>query len=307
MSRVLRQEIEHPRFGPCIQLTNRDVELLVPRNFGPRILYYGLCGGANELCDNAPRQAKVGEEIWQMVGGHRFWHSPEAFPRTYMPDNESVQITLLENGLLVTQKEERWVQVEKELEITLAQSGGQVRIIHKLTNKNAWDINLASWGITLLEQGGEAWIPLPKRDTGYLSNCHLSLWPYSKMDDKRLKWGDRYIRVQQDPRIEAPCKLGLNNEAGWAAYFNRGNMFVKGFNYLHDKTYPDGGCSYETYLNDFMLEMESLSPMTTVKVGETHSHTEYWDLIPGVEAPNNEQDMYDLVQKKASKIFFQTS
>lgn len=306
MARVLITEIEDTRFGPSVRLTNCEVELLVPRNFGPRIMSYGFCGGVNELCTQAPRQAQVGEETWKMVGGHRFWHSPEAFPRTYMPDNAAVQIDPVENGLRVIQKEEKWVQVQKEVEVRLALSGGRVSIVHKLTNKNAWDINLALWGITLLEPGGEEWIPQPNRDTGYLSNRHIALWPYTHMDDPRLRWGDKYIRLRQDTGAEAPCKIGLNNEAGWAAYFSRGNMFLKGFSFDKDRSYPDGGCSYETYTTDFMLEMESLSPLATVKAGESFCHQEWWDLIPEIEAPKNEDEM-DIVYEKNIKNILATS
>lgn len=304
MAKVFTEEMEQPRFGSSVRLTNGEVELFIPRNFGPRILSYGFCGGVNVLCDHAPVQERVGDETWRMVGGHRFWHSPEAFPRTYMPDNEPVQIALLENGLCVTQKEERWVQVQKELEIRLAPSGGRVDIVHKLTNRNAWDISLALWGITLLEPGGEEWIPQPDRDTGYLSNRHISLWPYTQMDDPRLRWGSKYIRLRQDPEKETPCKIGHNNEAGWAAYFNHGNMFVKGFHHEQDQVYPDGGCSYETYTNETLLEMESLSPLLTVKAGETLSHTEYWDLFPGIAAPENEDEM-DTICEQTLKSFCQ--
>ena len=40
----------------------------------------------------------------------------------------------------------------------------------------------------------------------------------------------------------------------------------------------DGGCSFETYTNDSMIEVESLSELKTVKPGETVTHTESWAL-----------------------------
>lgn len=303
MSGVYIEDREDPRFGPSVRLTNGDVELSIPRSFGPRIMFYGFCGGVNELCSDAPGRMEVGDETWKMVGGHRFWHSPEAFPRTYMPDNEGILIEPVENGLRLIQKEEKWVQVQKELELRLASSGGLVNVIHKLTNKNAWDINLALWGITMMEPGGEEWIPQPDRESGLLCNRHIALWPYTRMDDARLHWGSKYIRMQQDPGKESPCKLGLNSEAGWAAYFNHGNLFLKGFRHDLDQTYPDGGCSYETYTTDFMLEMESLSPLITLKAGESYCHREWWNLVPDVAAPKDEEQMDKLYQEIISENF----
>lgn len=301
MPGILLDEIEHPKFGSCVRLANPKVQLLVPKNFGPRLLHYGFRGGANELCDHSPFQKSVAGETWSLVGGHRFWHSPEMFPRTYMPDNQPVTIIPVQDGMRVIQPEEKWVQIKKELEITFIDNRGTVRLDHRLTNKNAWDIDLALWGITLLAPGGEEWIPQASRETGYLSNRHVALWPYSRMDDRRLQWGQKYIRVRQDPDIPEPCKIGLNNEDGWAAYFNHGNMFVKSFRYLPERTYPDGGCSYETYLSDYMVEMESLSPVHRVKVEQTITHTEYWSLFRDIEVPRDEDGADALFIKAFNK------
>ncbi|CAA7602610.1 Hypothetical protein DEACI_3289 [Acididesulfobacillus acetoxydans] len=291
MAGISAAETEDPTYGAAIRLTNGEVELLIPRNFGPRIMSYGFCGGINMLCAQAHLERKVGDGVWRAVGGHRFWHSPEVFPRTYMPDNDPMEIFQTRNGLRIIQKEEQWTQVQKAVELSLAPSGGRVEIIHKIKNGNAWDISLALWGITMMAPGGEEWIPQPDTDTGYLSNRHISLWPYTRMDDPRLDWGSRYIRLKQEPGIKTPCKLGLNNAAGWASYFNHGNMFIKGFVEAENVTYPDGGCSYETYVNEFMLEMESLSPLVVVKAGESAYHQEFWDLVPGVSAPGSEEEM----------------
>ena len=43
--------------------------------------------------------------------------------------------------------------------------------------------------------------------------------------------------------------------------------------------YPDGGCSTELYTCHFMLEVESLSPLYTLKSGESAEHTENWELM----------------------------
>ena len=40
-----------------------------------------------------------------------------------------------------------------------------------------------------------------------------------------------------------------------------------------------GGCSFETYTNNIMLEFETLSPFETVAAGGELSHTENWSLL----------------------------
>ncbi|MDK2934920.1 MAG: hypothetical protein PWP27_2730 [Clostridiales bacterium] len=301
MAQVITEEIQHEKFGRLVKISNGIIEIYVPYNFGPRIMHYSFCGESNVFCDDAPAQIKVGEEMWKMMGGHRFWHSPEVFPRTYMPDNQPVTINFIEDGIIVIQETENWVQVQKELEIIIDKKTSCVKVVHKLTNKNAWDIKLALWGLTVMKKGGYEVIPYQNRDTGFLSNRHLALWPYTHIQDKRVNFGKKYIGLSQNPREKQPFKIGINNEAGWAAYFNQGNMFVKKFKHDVDCSYPDGGCSYETYTTDFMLEMESLSPISVVKANTCITHTEYWYLFKDIEIPKSEEEM-DIIVKKYIEI-----
>jgi hypothetical protein len=118
--------------------------------------------------------------------------------------------------------------------------------------------------------GGVQVMPQPARDTGLLPNRMVALWPYSKMNDPRINWGDRYIVLRQIPGMKAPFKLGIPNEGGWAAYFNHGNLFIKHFSHIAGGRYPDYGSSYETYTNHIMMEMESLSPLKLVEPEGTY-------------------------------------
>jgi len=299
VDRISVQEINYGRYGKCVQISNGSVDLLVTVDMGPRIIRFGLTGKENEFCE-APDKftATADGQKWRILGGHRLWHSPENNPRTYVPDDEPVEWEEIENGIRVSQKTEPWVQIKKDMEITLAACCNKVRIIHKLTNKNAWPVELSVWALTVMAPGGKEVVPQPKRDTGLLGNRVVALWPYAKMNDPRVYWGDKYIILKQDPNTEAPFKFGINNEDGWAAYFNHGNLFIKKFPHFMGAKYPDFGVSYETYTTDFMLEMESLSPLTLLQPGETISHIEEWELIEGVKEPSNDEAEVDKLISK---------
>lgn len=116
------------------------------------------------------------------------------------------------------------------------------------------------------------------------------------MNDHRVYWGDKYITLKQDPNIKQAFKFGIPNEDGWAAYLNHGNLFVK--RYLHERgtKYPDYGVSYETYTTDFMLEMETLSPLTLLKPEDEIVHQEVWKLVKNVEVPKDEKDIDKIVE-----------
>jgi hypothetical protein len=49
------------------------------------------------------------------------------------------------------------------------------------------------------------------------------------------------------------------------------------------KTYPDFGCSFETFTNNEFLEIETLGPMTKLLPGQTVEHVEHWALFRNVK------------------------
>lgn len=298
MSEIKIRETEYKSYGKCVELSNGQADILVTVDVGPRIIRFGLIGQENEFCDNGTLKMQVGDDEWRIMGGHRLWHSPEANPRTYSPDNQPVSWEKIENGIRITQKTEPWVQIKKQMDITMSSCCNKVQVVHRLTNENAWAVELSAWGITVMAPGGLEVVPQPNRETGLLANRVLSLWPYAKMNDHRVYWGDNFITLMQDPATAAPFKFGIPNEHGWTAYFNHGNLFIIRFQHIADATYPDFGASYETYTTDYMTEMETLSPFTKLDPGATITHTEEWELIGNVAAPDpkNEDEIERVVK-----------
>jgi hypothetical protein len=230
-----------------------------------------------------------GGDEWRLYGGHRLWHGPESKQRTYEPDNFSVQWERIAEGIKTVQDEGPRTRIIKEMEITLSSENGDVKIVHRLTNSGPWPVRLSAWSITAMAPGGRAVVPQAGADTGLLPNRVLTLWPYTKLNDPRIFFGAHYIILTQDPDISDPLKIGTSNENGWAAYFNHNHLFIK--QYVHDKKaiYPDFGSSYETYTNDAMLEIETLSPLTLLEPGSHVEHVETWTLYDNVLFPGNDE------------------
>ncbi|MDP4181555.1 MAG: hypothetical protein Q8942_10720, partial [Bacillota bacterium] len=260
------------------EVSNGEVSLVVTVDFGPRIIRYGFVDGKNELCENSDvtLDSQYGE--WKLKGGHRLWHSPESLPRTYIADNKPVRFEIIENGVRVTQEIEPWVQIQKQLEITLEPDSNKAQIIEKLTNLNAWPVELAVWSLTVMAPGGKEIIPLSKKATGLLPNRSIVLWPYARINDERVTWLDQYVLLDIKPAKDEAFKIGTNNEDGWAAYLNEKNLFIKKYKHEDGKSYPDSGSSYETYTNGNMAEMEILSPLEKLEPGSAATLTETWEL-----------------------------
>ena len=56
------------------------------------------------------------------------------------------------------------------------------------------------------------------------------------------------------------------------------------------KTYPDFGCSFETFTNNEFLEIETLGPLTKVLPGKTVEQVEHWSLHRNVNLPKFHDD-----------------
>src|SRR5436853_500557 len=83
------------------------------------------------------------------------------------------------------------------------------------------------------------------------------------------KFTKKYLTLRQDPSNSEAQKLGLFNPDTWAAYLLRGDAFVKRTKADPSQTYPDFGCSFETFTNNDFLEVETLGPMTKLLPGKT--------------------------------------
>jgi len=291
-------KVEFGGWPNCYKIENEYVDLVVTSDVGPRIVRYGLLGGPNEMCEVKEEQGLTGSDEWHIYGGHRLWHSPEAKPRCYFPDNVPVEVEIIENGVRLSQPVETTTGIKKDMEVTLQPDSSSVSIKHYLTNQSMWDIELAAWALTVMATGGTEIVPQCQVDTDLLANRMLSLWPYTKMNDHRVTWGEKYILLKQDPECTEAFKFGISNSDGWAAYANHGNLFVKKFNPIEGALYPDySGSSYETYTIDFMLEMETLSPLVILEPDGKLEHEENWQLYPDVPVPNTETDVDKFILK----------
>ncbi len=281
----------------CVRIENGICELIVTADVGPRVIFFGFIGKDNEMCNVKETLGATGGDEWRIYGGHRLWHSPENMPRSYEPDNEPIAVLEIQGGVHVIQPTEKRALIRKEMEITLVEGEAKVRVTHRLVNEGLWDVELSAWALTVLAPGGLEVIPQVKRETGLLGNRVLGLWPYSRMNDPRVTWGENYILLKQDENATTPFKFGSNNEEGWAAYFNHGHLFVKHFAHKSGAEYPDFGCSFETYTHNFMLEMETLSPLVRLAPGQKVDHLEKWELFDNVSMPEASEEAIEKALK----------
>jgi hypothetical protein len=213
-------------------------------------------------------------------GGHRLWHSPEAMPRTYIPD-PPVTVTEIADGILLDSQAEPGTGIRKQIEVHLAADAPSVTLTHTLVNAGMWRIELAPWAITQFRLGGTVILPMPvdiADPAGLLHNRQFSLWPYARINDPRLGLGDAFILFKAEALLP-PFKIGYFNSSEWLAYWLDGVLFRKTFQAQREASYPDNNCNAEMYCNDQFVELESLGPLTGLEPGESITHVEKWELF----------------------------
>lgn len=288
----------------CYRLTDGRLEMIVTTDVGPRVVYFGLVGTWNEMCEYPEMQGKTGGDEWRIYGGHRLWHAPEDPVRTYYPDNFPIQIMIEGDTATLSQPVEKTTGIEKQIAITFLPESKGVQLTHRLTNHNLWAVTLAPWALTVMATGGRVILPLPPRGShpqDLLPANTMTFWPYTDMSDARWTWGRKYVMLRQDPQAELPQKIGAMILDGWVGYARKGHLFVKTFRYQPGAVYPDWGCSVETFTNAEMLEVETVGPVTTLAPGKMVEHVECWSLFDGVPVPEKDADIDQYVLPKVAE------
>lgn len=290
------ETVPYAGWGNCYRLANSLVDLVVTGDVGPRIIRFGFLDDENEFKEFEDEVGLTDGDVWHSYGGHRLWHAPEAMPRSYIPDNSPVEVTERDGSLLVVQPVEAPTGIQKEMQISLDEGRAHVKVVHRLRNLGLWPVELAAWGLTVMDVGGTLILPLPPRGShpkDLLPANALVLWAYTDLSDPRLVFGERFILLRQDQKTSKPMKIGASVPDGWMAYARGGHLFVKRSGYQPGAPYPDMGCSFETWTDHAMLEVESLSPLTTLQPEGTLEHIEDWYLFDGIPEPSNDKDVHE--------------
>lgn len=278
--------IEYRGWPNCYRVSNGEVEAVITGDVGPRVIRYGFAGGQNLFKEFAGQMGKSGEPEWQPRGGHRIWVAPEDPVTTYAPDNVAIEIRTGANGVDAIAPPEQFTGLVKEISLRMAAEGTGVEVRHRVRNASGTRCRIAPWALTMLEPGGWGVHGFPERGTHpevLPPTNPLVMWAFTDLADPRWRFTKRYLALHGDPANPMPMKLGSWNARTWGAYLLNGEAFVKRYSAAgKPEDYTDFGCSFETFTNGQILELETLGPLQDLAPGEQAEHVEQWTLHRGV-------------------------
>ena len=285
------EELEYKGWN-ALKLSTDKVDLVIPVEIGPRILSASLRnGGTNLFANVAEEMGGWGEDEWMIRGGHRLWTAPEHPDRSYAPDNDPIEVVRLgDSGLELTPKPEEKTGIQKTVRIE-AIGPSSFRVSHTLANIGVWPVECAAWALSVMAHGGYAVLPLPPRGEhprDLLPNTTIIPWTYTDLSLPVWQFRDGYIGMDVS-RSTVPQKLGLSYFPGWAAYWQEGGTFAKYAVVDPLARYPDCGSSFETFCNDWMIELETLSPLQILEPGKSVTHVEYWGFFSNLPKPESRE------------------
>lgn len=296
-------EENYQNFGRCVVLENDACKVKITTEVGPRVVYFALHGKENMFLEDLERVNTFGGDLVEktygegriayLYGGHRLWASEESVPETTYPDDRPVTVERVDGGARFTAPPEDRNEIQKSIEVILDPNEAKATVRHVIRNVSDAPKSFAPWALSVMSAGGLEIIRQPSRPTGLRANRRMSFWAYTDMADSRVYWGRDFITLRQDLGANRAIKFGMHPENAMACYLNHGQAFVKRFETKLDGTYPDFGCSFETYTNPNFLEIESLGEYKTVPAGECLTHDEQWALYPceGRPDPRNEAEI----------------
>jgi hypothetical protein len=284
----------------CVEFSSDWLTLLVTQSVGPRVISIKTRDGDNLFASLPDTTLDCpGKGAFHLYGGHRLWHAPEEPRRTYIPDDQAVEIIALDNGLQIKQATEPDTGIQKGLKIKLAKNNPAVEIEHILTNCGLWPVTCAPWSITQMKTGGVALLPQNLdlwENNPTLPNRPITLWPYTDINSPHITWGNDVIQIHAT-MTKGMLKIGYPNQRGWLAYWLNDTLFIIRAVYDPKAKYFDFGSSSECYCNDQFLELETLGPIASLAPGESATHFETWEVHTDVPWPDDLIDIINLIEK----------
>ena len=266
----------------AIELRAAGARMVVVHGVGPRIAWFGAARLPNFLFWDESLQHHRGD--WYLRGGHRLWltrPSADESEETYEPDNARCTWQRRGGGIEVVQPPTR-AGIEKTLAIR--ERDGRWIVEHRLRNVGTMLWSGGAWALTCTRPDARTRyrVPFGAPQPGW--DAVTMVMPRAWGGDHTSRLADSQLVMKEDaleirPR-RAEAKRMLRTRPGTLEMLDD----ARGTFRIHAVPVPGGAypldCNVAVYIGRarFMVELETMSPLTTLAPGERLIHRETWAL-----------------------------
>lgn len=292
--------IEYRGWEDCVEISNGEVRLVVVPSIG-RIMHYGFAGGENLLYEDAKFFGKTlsgpgpfeenGEASWATFGGDRIWPSQEDMfvvinghkrPPDHWIDGLSWEAEVLSDGVRITSQVSDYCGARVSREIRLEPTGTRVVIrqsmekVKTAMKEELEPVALTIWNISKIQSPSQTLISLNKNSC-FENGFFVPVW--DDYDNRGV------VNCERDgdvgifrPDAVRNQKMGADAPYWIAGVIGR-TVFAEFFTYDAEAVYPDGGTSIAIFTCPDFTELECLSPLRKLDIGEKMEYDIVWELL----------------------------
>ncbi|MBV6645789.1 MAG: hypothetical protein KI790_10090 [Cyclobacteriaceae bacterium] len=290
------KQVKYLGWSEAVEISNGLVRVVVVPAIG-RIMHYSFSEDINVLMTDSAFHGQYlpgdgpamvdDQATWLTFGGDRIWPTEEGLfkevngykrPPDHFIDGLPWQYRLLAHGVEIESQVSLFCGAKVQRKITLTPGSTQVKIeqymmkVKKGLREGLEPIPLTIWNISKIKLPSQTFFPLHDEN-----EILIPQWDDSRnYAHENLEIDGTVGILYPDPDSRSQ-KVGVGAH-GWLAGITSDNKVMMEFFEYDDKAiYPDGGTSIAIYMRDFG-ELECLSPLKALEVGEDLKHTIYWDL-----------------------------
>lgn len=300
------RQINFQGWDNAIEMQNAYIRIVIVPQIG-RIMFFGPVHGPNLMWIHPRFRGKLPEDVtsvpwsaeaeWANFGGDKVWpveqfRWPEVNGRAWPPDpwfdGSPHAFEIEDHAVTLISPVSRFCGARIIRKIRMGETESQIRIEQKLEkvkpgqNRNLEPIPLTIWSVTQTIKPDEILFPIH---------------PESRLPDPVFIYDANPVTAsnvqrRHDLGILFPSesehqKIGTDGD-GWLAAVCGSLAFAQRFKREADAPYPEEGLSAEVYTAPgSYIELEVLSPLYSLKIGESCQSTLVWELVPLVSEDRN--------------------
>ncbi|HET6386647.1 MAG TPA: DUF4380 domain-containing protein [Armatimonadota bacterium] len=281
---VTVSQVNYDGWQGCYRISNGKTQAVIVPDIGGRIMDYSV-NGENAIFVNRAEEGKLYPitKIWHNYGGFKDWNSPQSvwgFPPDPYLDFGHATVEILQGQTAPTVRVTGAASLESGLiftrDITMDPVTGDLTVQQRMYNIAAKPQQWGVWGVTQAPTSCVVAVPINPK-SHFAGGVYTFPNPTAGFE---TQWhaANGLLIMRPDRKVG---KLGIDDSAGWMAYFRGKLAYIKRIPTLTPgAAYPDNGSNAEIYVDHDLpyLEMEVLSPLFSLPPGAYGELTEQWQI-----------------------------